>query len=186
VNPPDPDWSTPGAAAPPATGPASYVQSTPLGGAAPVEAAPVQRSDRHELVLTALLFVSALVAGAASLMPWRDYAYRYGTRVEETGWVAADGSLGRGWITVICAVLIAVSGVLIAAERPRAGRTLATLSGVALVIVAIAEWGFGAGDARSGPGTGIWVELLVGVFVVIAVGALGTRDTTPSRIDGQR
>ena len=178
MNPPDPDWSTPGAPAPvpPApSGPATYVQSTPLGGAAPVPEAPVARSDRRELVLTGLLFVSALVAGAASLMPWRDYAYRYGTRAEETGWVGADGTLGRGWLTVLCAVLIAVAGVLIAAEKVRAGRTLATLSGVGLVLAAIAEWGLGAGDARTGPGTGIWVELLVGVFVVLAVGALGAR-----------
>jgi len=174
----EPIWTTPGTPAPDgARSPSGvhYVQSSPLGGSVPTEAVAPVRSDRSDLLLTAILFVSALVTGAASLMPWRDYAYRYGTRVEETGWVGADGGLGRGWATVLIAVLIAVSGVLIAAERQRLGRTLATLSGVALMLVAIAEWGLGAGDARSGPGLGIWVQLVIGAVVVIAVGALGTR-----------
>ena len=177
VSAPDPTWSAPvqpppyGAQQP--TG-ANFVQSAPLGGAAPVDEVPQARSDRGELVLIGVLFVAALVTGAASLLPWRDYAYRYGTRVQETGWIGSDGDLGRGWITVVLAVLIAVSGVLIAAERVRLGQTLAALSGAALVVVAIAEWGLGAGDARTGPGLGIWVELLVGSVVVIAVGALGT------------
>ncbi|MHB1139628.1 MAG: hypothetical protein ACYC2O_11780 [Microthrixaceae bacterium] len=188
MQPPDHDWSTPGAPAPNPPVPvaaAQYVQSAPLGGAAPVTPPVAPRSDRHELVLTGLLFVAALVAGAASLMPWRDYAYRYGTRLEETGWMEADGSLGRGWITVLLAVCIAVSGVLIAAEKVRLGRTLATLSGTGLVLVAIGEWGLGAGAARTGPGTGIWVELVVGVVVVVAVGALGTRGPSPSApVDG--
>lgn len=177
VNQPEDTWSTPGTPAPVAAqlpGGVSYVQGSPLGGAAPVPEAPVERSDRNDLVLTGILFVAALVAGAASLLPWRDYAYRYGTRIEETGWVGANGALGRGWATVICAVLIAVAGVLIAAERVRAGRTLATLSGAALMLLAIGEWGLGAGDARTGPGLGIWVELLTGAVVVVAVGALGT------------
>ena len=177
VSAPDPRWSAPGnpppySAARPSG--ASFVQSAPLGGAAPVQQVPETRSERGELVLIGVLFVAALVTGASSLMPWRDYAYRYGTRVQETGWVGADGALGRGWVTVILAVLIAVSGVLIAAERVRAGQTLATLSGASLVLLAIAEWGLGAGDSRTGPGLGIWVELLVGTVVVIAVGALGT------------
>jgi hypothetical protein len=51
------------------------------------------------------------------------------------------------------------------------------------VVLAIAEWGLGAGDALSGPGLGIWVELVVGAVVVIAVGALGTRgETSPDPV----
>ena len=177
VSAPDPSWSAPGTPPPysadRSTG-ATFVQSAPLGGSAPVEQMPEAPSDRKELVLIGVLFVAALVAGAASLMPWRDYAYRYGARAEETGWVGADGALGRGWIAVILAVLIAASGVLIAAERVRLGQTLATLSGAGLAVLAIAEWGLGAGDARTGPGLGIWVELVLGTLVVIAVGALGT------------
>jgi hypothetical protein len=187
VSPPDETWSAPSSPTPVAAqlpGGVSYVEGSPLGGAAPVPSAPVERSDRNELVLTGILFVAALVAGAASLLPWRDYAYRYGTRVEETGWVGANGSIGRGWATVLCAVLIAVAGVLIAAERARLGRTLATLSGATLMLLAIGEWGLGAGDSRTGPGLGIWVELLVGAVVVVAVGALGTpRATDPAEAD---
>ncbi len=154
----------------------SFSQSSPLGGTLPVSVAEPVKSDRRDLILTAVLLVSALVTGASSLMPWRDYAFRYGTRAQETGWAAANGGLGRGWMTVVCAVLLAVSGVLIAAERGRAGRVLAVLSGTILMLLAVAEWGLGASNSRSGPGSGIWLQFLVGLVVVIAVGVLGPPD----------
>lgn len=158
----------------------SFSQSSPLGGTLPVTVTPPVKSDRRELVLTAVLLLLALVAGASSLMPWRDYAFKYGTRVAETGWAGANGGLGRGWMTVFCAVLLAVSGVLIAAERGRAGRLLAALSGTTLVLLAIGEWGLGAGSSRTGPGSGIWLQFVVGVLAVIAVGVLGPADPAPS------
>ena len=183
VSSPETPLSAPGAPNPaspvvPANSPGmSFSQSSPLGGTLPRTVAAPVKSDRRELILTAVLLISALLVGASSLMPWRDYAFRYGTRAQETGWAGANGNLGRGWITVFLAVLLAISGVLIAAESGRAGRVLAALSGTALVLFAIAEWGLGAGNSRTGPGAGIWVELVVGLVVVIAVGVLGPVDT---------
>ncbi|MDQ2679101.1 MAG: hypothetical protein M3Y51_10195 [Actinomycetota bacterium] len=171
--PSDPDASTPvgefGA-------PIAYSDAPPLGGAAPVAPPVERRSDRKELVLTASLLVAAIVAGASTLMPWRDYGQRFGNTAVENGWDGLGDSLGRGWVVMVIAVLIAVSGVLIAADRAKAGRILAVLSGTALVLASILEWGLGAGDVRSGPGIGLWVDLAVGVFVIVVVGALGPLD----------
>ena len=63
----------------------------------------------------------------------RDFGRRLGAPVVETGWEGADGSMGRGWVAVVIAVLIAGAGVLIAADRARLGRLSAVLSGTALV-----------------------------------------------------
>jgi hypothetical protein len=84
--------------------------------------------------------------------------------------------MGRGWLFVLLAVLLAVAGVLIAAGRARPGRLLAATTGSLMVLAAIAEWGLGADAARTGPGLGLWVELVLGVAVVVAVGALGPKD----------
>ena len=149
-----------------------FVPNAPLGGIAPQAAAPTVRSDRRDLVLTAALLVLSIVAGATSLMPWRDFGRRLGAPVVETGWEAADGSMGRGWIAVSLAVLVAAAGVLIAADRARLGRALAVLSGTGLAVLAVAEWGLGERGTRTGPGIGLWVAFAVGVLVVIAVGAL--------------
>ena len=146
--------------------------NAPLGGIEPRTAPPAVRSDRRDLVLTSTLLVMSIVAGAASLMPWRDFGRRLGAPVVETGWEGADGSLGRGWVAVVIAVLIAGAGVLIAADKARPGRLLAVLSGTALVVLAVAEWGLGEKGTRTGPGIGLWVTFAVGVLVVIAVGAL--------------
>jgi len=160
----------------PSGAPVAYTGGPPLGGAAPVAAVAAPRSDRKELFLTAALLVAAIVTGASTLMPWRDYGQRFGNTTVETGWNGLGDSLGRGWIIMVIAVLIALSGVLIAAGRTRAGRVLAVLSGSALVLASILEWGLGAGDVRSGPGIGLWVDLAVGVFVIVIVGALGPLD----------
>jgi len=176
VSTPEHPWSAPGLQTPAAPGnpsDMSFTQSSPLGGTLPMVVPVAEKSDRRDLILTGVLLVLALLAGASSLMPWRDYAFRYGTRALETGWAGANGNLGRGWMTVIGAVLLAISGVLIAAERGRTGRVLAVLTGMGLVLLAIAEWGLGAGSARSGPGSGIWLEFVVGIAAVLAVGVLG-------------
>ncbi len=150
----------------------SYGNGAPLGGALPVPGIDKLPADRRDLILTTILLASAIVAGASSLMPWRDYAWQFSERVEETGWVRSDGSLGRGWITVAIAVLVAVGGVLIAAERTRSGRFIALFSGIALMAASIIEWGVGDGGSRNGPGLGLWVELAVGAIVVLAIGML--------------
>ena len=159
-----------------AAAPVVYSDAPPLGGAAPLPPVVEHRSDRKELVLTASLLVASLVAGATTLMPWRDYGQRFGNTAVETGWDGLGESIGRGWVVMVIAVSIAVSGVLIAAGRPKAGRVLGVLSGSALVLASILEWGLGAGDARSGPGIGLWIDLAVGVFVIVMVGALGPFD----------
>lgn len=158
-----------------------FEATAPLGGTAPVPEVVRTTSNRRELVLVAALLVLSVVAGASSLMPWRDWGRQFGAPIVETGWERPDGSLGRGWIAVALAVLVAAAGVLVAAERRRAGRTLAVLSGLSMATLAVAEWGLGAGRARTGPGSGIWVLLAVGVLVVVAVGATAPPDPATSR-----
>jgi hypothetical protein len=169
------------AAGPPAAGAMNFAAGVPLGGVAPTtEVAPV-RTDRRELWLTSVLLLAAIVAGASSLMSWRDFGRRFGATATETGWVRLDGSMGRGWLFVGLAVLLAVAGVLIASGRARPGRILASATGAAMVLAAIAEWGLGSDAARTGPGLGLWVELTVGVLVVVAVGVLGPKDPAEAR-----
>lgn len=144
----------------------------PLGGSSPTEPVvePVKRTREHLLVF--VLLVGALVAGAASLMEWRDMGARFGMGRVETGWVRADGAMGRGWIALLLAVVIALAGVLIAAGKLRSGKLLAVLGGTGLAVTAVLEWGIGIGGVRWGPGTGLWIELITGVLVVLAVGVL--------------
>lgn len=156
----------------------NFSAGAPLGGVVPSSTTEAPTSDRRELALTAVLLVIAVLAGATSLMPWRDYGRRFGASATETGWVRLDGSMGRGWLFVALAVLLAVAGVLIAGGRARAGRILASFTGSAMVLAAILEWGIGDSATRSGPGAGLWVELVLGVVTVIAVGVLGPKDTT--------
>jgi len=167
-------------AGPPAAGAMNFAAGVPLGGTVPVAVDAPKRSDRRELALTSVLLVAAIAAGATSLMPWRDVGARFGASAVETGWMRPDGSMGRGWVFVALAVLLAISGVLIAGQRAAAGRVLASLTGSLMVLAAIAEWGLGAGAARTGPGLGLWVELTIGVLVVIAVGVLGPKNDAES------
>lgn len=160
------------AAGPPASGALNYSQGAPLGGVAPSPAVPVVRSDRRDLLLTSLLLVAAVVAGATSMMSWRDFGRRFGATATETGWERLDGSMGRGWVVVALGVLLAVAGVLIASGRARQGRFLAVSTGTSLAVFAVLEWGLGSDAARTGPGTGLWVALVTGVLVVVAVGIL--------------
>ena len=164
------------AGGPPAAGAMNFAAGVPLGGVLPATEVEQPRSDRRELLLTTVLLVAAVVAGASSLMSWRDFGRRFGATATETGWVRVDGSMGRGWLFVGLAVLLAVAGVLIASGRTKPGRILASATGALMVVAAIAEWGLGSDAARTGPGLGLWVELIVGVLVVVAVGVLGPKD----------
>jgi drug/metabolite transporter superfamily protein YnfA len=74
----------------------------------------------------------------------------------------------------VLGVVLAVAGVLVASDRLRSGRVFALIGGIGLILLPILEWGLGAGRARTGPGSGLWVLLFVGVVVVVAVGVLGS------------
>ncbi len=175
-------WSSPETAAPGGLGSAGPEAATtvqfgsggPLGGSAPVPVDVPERSSRRELILVAVLLVVAVVAGAASLLSWRDFGRRFGATAVETGWERIDGTMGRGWVAVALATLLAVAGVLIASGRGRPGRILATWTGVVMCFAAVAEWGLGADATRTGPGIGLWIQLVLGVLVVLAVGILGS------------
>ena len=52
----------------------------------------------------------------------------------------------------------------------------ARAAGVGLMVLAVLEFGLGAGRLRTGPGIGLWVELVVGLVVVAAVGMLSRPD----------
>jgi len=141
-----------------------------------------RRSERGPLVLATVLLVAAVLCGVASLLVWRDFG-RIVVRSETTGWALPDGSLGRGWVAVLFGVCFAVAGVLVAADRDRAGRILAVAAGVATSVFAIIEWGLGDGASRTGPGPGLWLLFIVGFVVLLAVGIIrppmGDTDRAP-------
>lgn len=158
-----------GAFSPPSHG-AVWQSGAPLGGVRPAALTPADESPRRDLVLTAILLLAAIATGAASLLSWRDVGPI--ATATETGWRNFDGSLGRGWVAVLAGVLLAVAGVLIAAEKRRAGRIVATATGVALMVFSVLEWGLGTPHLRTGPGPGLWLLFVVGLLVLVAVGAL--------------
>jgi len=159
--------------------PLQFVPGSPLGGAEPLPTFEPPKDQRRELTMAGLLLVYAIVAGAASLMPWRDYGLRIGATVDENGWRLPGGGFGRGWIAVLLALFIAAAGLLIVVGQVRIGRVIAVLSGVGLMILAIAGWGIGAGRLASGPGIGLWIEFIVGALVVGTVGILGSPPPEP-------
>ena len=167
-----------------ATAGAAYVPSVPLGGVAPAPEEQPARTSRRDLVVAAVLLVTAVLAGAASLLPWRDYGRVVGPAVAETGWSRPDGSMGRGWLAVLVGMLLASAGVAIAAEHERAGRVMAAVVGTATMVFAVAEWGLGAGQVRSGPGAGLWLLFMVGLASVVVVGTVGPARPTVGRDPG--
>jgi hypothetical protein len=182
VNTP-PGWFVPGT---PADGPGArpgvptgpdFVPGVPLGGAPPgtEELAP-HRSGARELLLVGVLLLAAIGAAVASLLSWRHYGRLVLGGAGETGWVLPDGSMGRGWVAVTLGVLLALAGVLIAADRARPGRLLAAAAATGLVVFPVLEWGLGAGQVRSGPGTGLWLLLAIGCCVFVALGTLGPEE----------
>lgn len=148
----------------------------PLGGTTPEVVPTRQPSQRRELTFVASLLVAAVAAALASLLSWRDYGRLVISNAEETGWVLPDGSMGRGWVAVLLGVVLASAGVCAASERSGAARWLAVVGGAGLVVLAVAEWGLGAGELRTGPGIGIWLLFVIGVLVLVAVGTLGRPD----------
>jgi hypothetical protein len=163
------------------------VPGVPLGGAPPVDTAPPQHSSARELVLVGLLLVAAIGAAVASLLSWRHYGRAVLGGAPETGWVLPDGTMGRGWVAVTLGVLLALAGVLVAADRAKAGRLLAATAATGLVVFPVLEWGLGAGQVRSGPGAGLWLMLAIGCGVYIALGTLGPTQTEgdpPTRVAG--
>lgn len=168
--------------------PVTFTDGAPLGGQHPGSEPPARTSDRREVALIAVLLLSAVVAGAASLMPWRDFGRRFGATAVETGWVRVDGGLGRGWVVVLLGIALAAAGVLIASGRGLAGRRLAVAAGVGLSAAAVAEWGLGTAGLRAGPGLGLWLILGLGVAVVITVGNLApvpARSDPPEAVAGR-
>lgn len=123
-----------------------------------------------------MILVAAVAAALASLLSWRDYGQVVIANAAETGWVLPDGSMGRGWVAVALGVVLASAGVCAASERTVAARWLAVVGGAGLVTLAVAEWGLGAGELRTGPGIGIWLLFTTGVLVLVAVGTLGPGD----------
>jgi hypothetical protein len=168
-------WAPPsgpaqGVGSPPAATSSSWQAGVPLGGVVPQGTEDAAPSQRRDLLLTAILLVAALAAGATSLLSWRDVGrFTGGT---ESGWRQFDGSLGRGWVAVLGGVLLAIAGVLVAAEKGRAGRILAALTGLGLMLFSVLEWGLGLRNVRTGPGPGLWLLFVVGMLVVVAVGIL--------------
>ncbi len=160
---------------------ARFEQSLPLGGTTPAPVIPPSRSERGPLVLTTVLLLAAVLCGVASLLVWRDFG-RIVVRSESTGWALSDGTLGRGWVAVLLGIGFAVAGVLVAAERERAGRILAVLVGISAVVFSIVEWGLGEGASRTGPGPGLWLLSAVGFAVVLAVGVI--RPSAPAAEGG--
>ncbi|MEZ5309771.1 MAG: hypothetical protein R2735_04105 [Microthrixaceae bacterium] len=90
---------------------------------------PEKRDSRRHLVLALLLFILAVAAGKASTMPWRDYMWQNNAMTIETGWTRNDGVLGFGWVTMVFAMCLAGSGLLIATARERIGRVIAAHCG---------------------------------------------------------
>lgn len=164
-----PDWTAPPAPSV-STAPTRWQGGVPLGGVHPTPRHADEPSPRRDLILTTILLLAALAAGASSLMSWRDLGPF--PAATENGWHAYGGSLGRGWVAVLGGVLLSLAGVLVAAEKGRAGRVLATLTGVGLMVFSVLEWGLGMRQLRSGPGPGLWMLFVVGMLVVVAVGAL--------------
>lgn len=166
-----------GSAGPAGTGSAPteapiYGSGVPLGGLGPSTDSPPEKSTRRHLILAMLLFIAAVGAGKASTMPWRDYMWSNPNTVVETGWAQESGKVGMGWITMILAMCIATSGLLIITLKERFGRVLAVSSGAALMCLATLEWGVGGAGSRNGPGIGLWIQLLVGAAVILVVGMI--------------
>lgn len=148
----------------------TFDRSVPLGGVEPVDDPPEHAGPVRHLVLAAILLIAAIMAAWASTLPWRDQVWQRPDTDVMTGWTRVDGVLGRGWMTMVLAVLIAGSGLLIAISKQRAGRVLAVASGIGLMVLATVEWGVAGASDLDGPGKGLWVQLLVGAIVVLAVG----------------
>ena len=145
-----------------------------------MEVAEPQRSDVRELVTAAALLTAAVLTALASLLSWRDFGR--GLDPAENGWHMADGSLGRGWVAVMVAVVLAVGGVLLVVGRRSAGRIWARIGTAALLVGPVLEWAFGSPGSRTGPGWGIWIMFVTGLVLLVMLGTvLPHEDPRPQR-----
>jgi hypothetical protein len=122
------------------------------------------------MVVAGILLVVAIGTALSPLLAWRDFGS--GLKPDESGWRMVDGSLGRGWVVLIMAVLVAVAGGLLVAGRKQAGMRLARVTSVAMVVFAGAEWAFGMNQVESGPGIGLWILLAIGSLLILFLGAV--------------
>jgi hypothetical protein len=122
------------------------------------------------MVVAGILLVVAIGTALSPLLSWRDFGSAL--KPDESGWRMVDGSLGRGWVVMILAVLIAVAGCLMITGRRHTGMRLARATSVAMVVFAGAEWAFGMSQVESGPGIGLWILLAIGSLLVLFLGAV--------------
>ena len=120
--------------------------------------------------MAGLLLVLAVAVALASLLSWRDFGT--GLNPDESGWVMADGTLGRGWVAIAIAILLAAGGALLVAGRRRLGLILARIGAVALIVFPAIEWSFGMRNTTSGPGLGLWVLLVIGAAMILFMGTI--------------
>ncbi|MFV0316520.1 MAG: hypothetical protein ACK5O2_06105 [Microthrixaceae bacterium] len=147
-----------------------YEASVPLGGVQHYEATPARRSQWRDLLVAAVLLVASVLAALASLMSWRDYGPALNP--DENGWRLADGSFGRGWVSILLAAALAVGGVLLVIGRRTHGRRWARVGSAALIVLPVIEWAFGDSGSRTGPGIGLWVQMVAGLVLMILIGTL--------------
>lgn len=162
-------WSAPPTHNQHTNGAEQFSRAVPLGGQMPVVQVEEPKRDTLGLLMAALLLVSSVVLALATTFEWRDYGDR-AVGVLETGWTQPNGSLGRGWFIVVIAIVWAIAGVCVAASRKMLGRRLAIYSAALAALYAIAEWGFGVGELRSGPGIGLWFVLVLSALVMMILG----------------
>ncbi|MCZ7630321.1 MAG: hypothetical protein M5U19_15335 [Microthrixaceae bacterium] len=122
------------------------------------------------MLVASCLLVASVMTAVASLMSWRDYGPALNP--DENGWKLADGAVGRGWVAVLVAVVLAVGGVLLVAGRRSAGWIWARVGSTALILLPVVEWAFGDGDSETGPGLGLWLMLGAGMVLMVMIGSV--------------
>lgn len=147
-----------------------FESSAPLGGFAVAEPAPQRRSVWRDLLVAFCLLAVSVLTAVASLMSWRDYGPALNP--DENGWRLADDALGRGWVAVLVAVVLAVGGVLLVAGKRSRARIWARVGSTALIVLPVLEWAFGDGDSRTGPGLGLWLMLGSGMVLMVLIGSV--------------
>ncbi len=120
-------------------------------------------------MVAGILLVVALGTALSPMLSWRDFGSAL--KPDESGWRMVDGSLGRGWVVLILAVLLATAGALLIFGHHNAGMRLARATSVAMVVFAGLEWAFGTNQMKSGPGIGLWILVGIGAMLILFLGA---------------
>ena len=167
-------WAAPeapslGAQVPGATA-GRYRSTVPLGGVVGATPEPVRRSQWRDLVVAGSLLAVSVLTAVSTLMSWRDYGPALNP--DENGWTLADGGLGRGWVSILVAAALAVGGVLLVVGRRRHDRRCARAGSSALIVLPVIEWAFGDSGSRTGPGLGLWVQMVAGLILMVLIGSL--------------